>query len=61
VFRAQEVAAATEHKLEVMYRTYSMLSDEADANTSRRLEWIVIVLIMIEVCYGTIDIIERLR
>jgi hypothetical protein len=61
VFRAQEVAAATEHKLEVMYRTYSMLSDEADANTSRRLEWIVIVLILIEVCYGTIDIIERLR
>ena len=28
VFRAQEVADATQHKLEVMYRTYSMLSDE---------------------------------
>ena len=61
VFRAQELAAATEHKLEVMHRTYSMLSDEVNANTSRRLEWIVIVLILIEVCYGTIDIIERLR
>lgn len=61
VFRAQEVAAATEHKLEVMYRTYSMLSDEADANTSHRLELIVIALILIEVVYGTIDIIERFR
>ncbi len=61
VFRATEVAAATEHKLEVMYRTYSMLSDEADANTSRRLELIVIVLILIEVVYGTINIIERVH
>lgn len=61
VFRANEVADATQHKLEVMYRTYSMLSDEAEANTSRRLEWIVIVLILIEVVYGTVDIIERIR
>ena len=60
VFRANELADATEHKLEVMYRTYSMLSDEAEAHTSRRLEWIVIVLILIEVVYGTIDVIERL-
>ncbi len=60
VFRANEVAEATQHKLEVMYRTYSMLSDEADANTSHRLELIVIVLILIEVLYGTIDVIERL-
>jgi hypothetical protein len=58
VFRANEVADATQHKLEVMYRTYSMLSDEAEAHTSRRLEWIVIVLIMIEVVYGTINVIE---
>ncbi len=61
VFRAQEVAAATQHKLEVMYRTYSMLSDEAEAHTSRRLEWIVIILILIEVVYGTINIIERIK
>jgi hypothetical protein len=61
VFRANELADATQHKLEVMYRTYSMLSDEAEANTSRRLEWIVIVLILIEVLYGTVDVIERLR
>ena len=60
VFRANELADATEHKLEVMYRTYSMLSDEAEAHTSRRLEWIVIVLILIEVVYGTIDVVERL-
>ena len=60
VFRANEVAEATQHKLEVMYRTYSMLSDEADANTSHRLELIVIVLILIEVLYGTIDVVERL-
>jgi hypothetical protein len=61
VFRAQEVADATEHKLEVMYRTYSMLSDEAEAHTSRRLEWIVIILILIEVVYGTVNIIERVK
>ncbi len=60
VFRAQEVADATQHKLEVMYRTYSMLSDEDEAHKSRRLEWIVIVLILIEVVYGTVDVIERL-
>lgn len=60
VFRADEIADATQHKLEVMYRTYSMLSDEAEANTSHRLELIVIVLILIEVVYGTIDVIERL-
>lgn len=60
VFRADELAEATEHKLEVMYRTYSMLSDEAEAHTSRRLEWIVVVLILIEVVYGTIDVVERL-
>jgi hypothetical protein len=59
VFRADEVAAATQRKLEVMYRTYSMLSDEAEAQTSRRLEWIVIVLILIEVGYGTIDLLDR--
>ncbi len=60
VFRANELADATEHKLEVMYRTYSMLSDEDEAHTSRRLEWIVIVLILIEVVYGTVDVVERL-
>jgi uncharacterized Rmd1/YagE family protein len=43
----------------VMYRTYSMLSDEADANTSHRLELIVIALILIEVVYGTIEILGR--
>jgi uncharacterized Rmd1/YagE family protein len=61
VFRANELAAATEHKLEVMHRTYSMLSDEAEANTARRLEWIVIILILIEVVYGTVDVINRVR
>ncbi len=59
VFRADEIAAATQRKLEVMYRTYSMLSDEAEAQTSRRLEWIVIILICIEVAYGTIGVAER--
>ena len=60
VFRADELAKATEHKLEVMYRTYSMLSDEDEAHTNRRLEWTVIILILIEVVYGTIDVVERL-
>ena len=59
VFRAEEVANATHHKLEIMYRTYSMLSDEAETHTSRRLEWIVILLILIEVIFGTIDFISR--
>jgi hypothetical protein len=56
VFRADEIAAATQHKLEVMYRTYSMLSDESEAQTSHRLELIVIALILIEVAYGTFDL-----
>jgi hypothetical protein len=60
VFRANELAAATEHKLEVMHRTYSMLSDEAEANTSHRLEWIVIILILIEVVYGTVEVVNRI-
>jgi hypothetical protein len=59
VFRAEELANATQHKLEIMYRTYTMLSDEADTHTSRRLEWIVIVLILIEVVFGIIGFVER--
>jgi hypothetical protein len=60
VFRANELVDATQHKLEVMHRTYSMLSDEAEVHDSRRLEWVVIVLILIEVVYGTVDLISRI-
>ncbi len=60
VFRANELVDATQHKLEVMHRTYSMLSDEAEVHDSRRLEWVVIILILIEVVYGTVDIVERM-
>ena len=58
VFRADEVAQATQRKLDLISRTYSMLSDEVEHHTSRRLEWVVIILILIEVVLGVID---RLR
>jgi hypothetical protein len=49
VFRAQELIEAINRKLELMFRMYSMLADEAESHTSHRLEWIVILLILCEV------------
>ena len=49
VFRVDEVIAAANHKLDLMSRTYSMLSDEVDTHTSHRLERIVIGLILFEI------------
>ena len=55
VFRVDELVDATQRKLDLIYRTYSMLSDEVETRTSRRLEWTVIVLILIEVVLGIVD------
>ncbi len=49
VFRVDEVVASANHKLELMSRTYSMLSDEVDTHTSHRLERVVIALILFEI------------
>ena len=49
VFRADELVQSTHRKLELMFRTYSMLADEHDSRTTHRLEWIVILLILFEV------------
>ena len=59
VFRVDELVEATHRKLDLIYRTYSMLSDEVETRTSRRLEWTVIVLILIEVVLGIADRIIR--
>ncbi len=59
VFRVDELVEATHRKLDLIYRTYSMLSDEVETRTSRRLEWTVIVLILIEVVLGIVDRIIR--
>jgi hypothetical protein len=49
VFRVDEIVAASNHKLDLMSRTYSMLSDEVDTHTSHRLERVVIGLILFEI------------
>lgn len=59
VFRADELAAGTQRKLDLIYRTYSMLSDAVDTQTSHRLEWIIIALILFEVVLGLYDRLAR--
>ncbi len=49
VFRAAELIEATNRKLELLFRTYSMLADEVDSQVAHRLEWIIIALIFIEI------------
>jgi len=55
VFRAEELVAATDRKLDLVFRTYTMLADEVDSHVAHRLEWIIIVLIMIELVLGLAD------
>ena len=52
VFRADELIEATNRKLELVFRTYSMLGEEAD---SHRLEWIIIILILFEIVMSLFD------
>ena len=59
VFRVEELVDATQRKLDLIYRTYSMFSDEVETRTSRRLEWIVILLILLEVVLGIVDRVLR--
>ncbi len=52
VFRAGELIEATNRKLELLFRTYTMLADEVDSQVAHRLEWIIIALIFIEIMLG---------
>lgn len=55
VFRADELVAGTDRKLDLVFRTYTMLADEVDTHVAHRLEWIIIILIFIEIILGVID------
>ncbi len=52
IFRAGELSDASNRKLELVFRTYTMLADEVDSHVAHRLEWIIIVLILIEIVLG---------
>jgi hypothetical protein len=41
IFRAEEIIDAANRKLDLMFRTYTMLADEVDSEKSIRLEWMV--------------------
>ena len=49
IFRAEEIIDAANRKLDLMFRTYTMLADEVDSEKSLRLEMIIIVLIVAEI------------
>ena len=49
IFRAEEIIEATNRKLDLMFRTYTMLADEVDSETSHRLELIIVLLIVAEI------------
>ena len=58
VFRAEELQQATDRKLELMFRTYSMLADESNDRKARRLEWIIIALIAFEIILALAGVFE---
>ena len=49
IFRAEELLDATNRKLDLMFRTYTMLADEVDSEKSHRLELVIVVLIIAEI------------
>ena len=49
IFRTEELLDATNRKLDLMFRTYTMLADEADSEKSHRLELVIVVLIIAEI------------
>ena len=49
IFRAEEIIDATNRKLDLMFRTYTMLADEVDGEKSHRLELIIVLLIVAEI------------
>ena len=59
LFGAAELITSTDRKLELMFRTYTMLADEVDSHTTHRLEWIVILLIGFEIVITLIEKIWR--
>jgi hypothetical protein len=48
-FRAEEVIDGINRKLDLMFRTYTMLADEVDIKKSLRLELIIVLLILAEI------------
>lgn len=48
-FRAEEVIDGINRKLDLMFRTYTMLADEVDIKKSLRLELIIVLLILEEI------------
>jgi uncharacterized Rmd1/YagE family protein len=55
VLRSSQWSESVNHKIEVIRDNYSMLSDEVRIQHSNYLEWIVIILIAIEVIMATVD------
>ena len=48
VLRVNMWRAGVEHKLALLRETYSMLHDQADAERASALEWIIVLLILVE-------------
>ncbi len=48
VLRVQIWKEGVDHKLALLRETYSMLHDQADAERANALEWIIVILILVE-------------
>ena len=59
IFRAEEIIDAANRKLDLMFRTYTMLADEVDSEKSMRLEMIIVILILIEVIWMVVTEVLR--
>ncbi|SDF65858.1 hypothetical protein SAMN04488589_1037 [Methanolobus vulcani] len=53
--RSEQWSESVNHKIEVIRDNYSMLSDEVRIQHSNYLEWIIIVLIAIEIVMAVVD------
>lgn len=54
VLRVNMWRAGVEHKLALLRETYSMLHDQADAERASALEWIIVLLILVEIFMAVI-------
>ena len=59
IFRAEEIIEATNRKLDLMFRTYTMLADEVDSQKSLRLELIIVLLIVAEIIITIVNDVIR--
>ncbi|MBK9715396.1 MAG: hypothetical protein IPO81_29550 [Kouleothrix sp.] len=48
VLRVQTWRDGVDHKLELLRETYGMLHDQADAERANALEWVIVILILVE-------------